>query len=1057
MRPHQLVLLLVLILSLAGAVIWLILQPPGGASPNIENSALASRNQPGTTEPRPRAGGNDASQPARNREERRTPKPPKPEPEATSTAWTVRGSVKMDPSAGVNPLAHLLPEDLSVSVRAYRGPSAPQEYSQIDIALQNDWGFSEEFAPEDLGLQEGESPVPLYWYVDFEPTSGDGFSVPDEDSDEERTDWQEPKGCLRVIPTVSGRTLDFGQVLLTLESMFPDEFVVTGRLVHTSGRTLCHTGNHALGVKDPGGEFDDWLYFGTDAQGRFMALLYADTADVHHDPASFHWNLLLRVDREGPDSSIRLAPPRFAGRLVDFGDISLKGSLLVVTVEMDPTPKIELRHDGTLAIDEGGYYQGEMASLDLNCGDLYFNEGIPPAPYHVTMMVPEGRYHWSVDSWSSELVYLPASGILDVPDNAVTSLKVSLKAAATVPVKVLKPDGTPAEGSYVTWSFNLPDDNGYSGRSEGPKGTVPVVSSSPTTCTAELEGFDSATGETKPGDTELVLQLSVKLVPDTGIEVRLPVRPQGVQLDGVFQLRLWIQGEVGQSDHWINLLVEEPGVLRFKTGAGTATVQLNGGCDWGYPAVISGPVNATVKEGEFTVVELPPIGPAPWAVRADKLQCRVRAGEQPVEIGAPFLYEDGTDFGDGYYTDGTNIECGALPAHLLDGDQKIAVEITPPTAEAPAAKLSIELPPRIEVRVKRRGVDVTNFHAEAWGKGDGMSRTAHCSGSTGSGAVSLWLPPGKASLTVELENFEHNQEVIVRRGEITRVDVELGHVRVEFVNPAEGVTSDDDLPRLRMFTIRDDGTLDPEMYDTIWGPEVKMLPPARYRMIPPAVAGAGSAFDLDLRAGGDRVIVLPALNTELVDVRLSFPMEFADAPNHYMELQLLPLTDPEQLRMSPEFAYQEDSLQWRFVPNGLLVHGVPKGVDVCLVGYFTRYEGEEEKTLILKPIRLRAQQDGEIVTAEWKKAVELHEEWQWIEIRYLSLVDGCALPFFDGAAGAMPGTHEVGFYADEKLVHREWVTFSGDGKMRFSASLRATLIEKQLVEAEMPEEVPEED
>lgn len=1056
MRPHQLVLLLVLILSLAGAVIWLVLQPAGDAGPNIENSALASRNQPGTPEPRHRVGSNESRRPARNREEDRTPRPPKPEPEATSTGWTLRGSVKMDPSAGVNPLAHLLPEDMSVSVRAYRGPSAPQEYSQIELALQNDWGFSEEFAPEDLGLKEGESPVPLYWYVDFEPTSGRGFSVPDEE--EERTDWHEPTGCLKVVPTVRGRTLDFGQVLLTLESMFPDEFVVTGRLVHTSGRTLCHTGNHALGVKDSGGEFEDWLYFGTDGQGRFMAWLPAVAAEVHPDMASFEFSLFIRVDWETSGSSMRLPAPRSAGRLVDFGDITLKGPLLVVTVEMDPTPKIELRHDGSLAINEGGYYDGAMASLELYCGNLSFNEGIPPAPHNVTMMVPEGRYHWNVDTRSGDLVYLPAKGVLDVPDNAVTALTVKLKAAATVPVKVLKPDGMPAEGSHIIWSFRLPDDNGYSGRSEGPYASAPVVSSSATTCTAVLEGFESVSGETKPGDTELVLQLSAQATPDTGIEVRLPARPQGVDQEGIFQLRLSILGDVGRSDHWINLLpAAEQEPMRFKTRPGSATVQLNGACEWGYPGVISGPVTAIVKEGEFTVIELPPIGPPPWEVRAEGLFCRVRVGEQPVEISAPFVYEDGTDSGDARYIDGTNIECGALPAHLLDGDQKIDVQITPPTTEAPVAKLSIDLPPRVEVRVKRRGVEVTSFRATVWGKGEGAQRAAECSGRTDTGAVSLWLPPCKASLTVELENFQHTQEVHIRRGEITRVDVELGHVRVEFVNPAEGVSSDDDLPRLRMFTIRDDGTLEPEMYDTIWGPEVKMLPPARYRMMPPAAAGPGSAFDLDLRAGGDRVVVLPALNTELVDVRLSFPMEFADEPNHYMELQLLPLTDPEQLRMSPEFAYQAAYLEWRFVPNGLLVHGVPKDVDVCLVGHFTRYEGEEEKSLVLKPIRLRVQQDGESVTAEWKKAVKLHEEWQWIEIRYLSLVDGCALPFFDGAAGALPGTHEVGFYANEKLVHREWVTFSGDGNMRFSASLRATLIEKQLVEAEMPEETPDED
>ncbi|MCC7508072.1 MAG: hypothetical protein IT464_01695 [Planctomycetes bacterium] len=1048
MRPHQLVLLLVFILSLAGAVIWLILQPDGQAGPNIENSALASRNEPDQpgSPARRQPGCSGDSQPAHNLEGRRTPKSPETEPEATSTDWTVRGRVKMDPSAGANPLAHLLPEDLSVSVRAYRGPSAPQNYSEFEASMGSDWSFEGEVTQDDLWLEANESPEVLYWYVDFEPTGGGGFA-PAEDADERR-DWQEPKGCLRVFPKASGRTLDFGEVLLTLESMFPEEFVVTGRLVHTSGRTLCHTGNHALSLSEPESEFDDWIYFGTDGQGRFMTLLPEYATEVVPNVASLRWSLLINVDRDGPGNSLRLPTPRSVGRHIDFGDISLKGSLLDVTVEMDPSPKINLRHDGTLAIDEGGYYHGEMASLVLSSGNLYFYEGIPPAPHKVTMLVPEGRYHWTVNSQNGDRVYLPAGGVLDVPDNVVTELKVSLKAAATVPVRVLMPDGTPAKDSFVIWSFSLPDDNGYSGRSEGPLASVPVVSSSPTSCTAMLEGFENTTGETKPGDTELVLQLTAKLVPDTGIKVRLPKRPKGVPTDGVFQLRLWIRGDVGDSDHWINLLVDEAGELQIETRPGNAIVHLTGGCDWGYPSDICGPVTATVIEGEYTVVEMPLIGPPPWAVRADHLQCRVRVGEQPVEVSAAFLHPDGREFGRASYTDDTNIECGALPAHLLDGDQKIAVQISPPTAEAPAAKLSIELPTRIEVRVKRRGVDVTNFRASVWGQSDGANGSSQCAGSTSTGAVSLWFPPGKASLEVTLQTVRHIQEVQVRRGEVTRVEVELGQVRVEFVN-AEGVSNTQDYPRLRMFKYRDDGTLEPEQYDTVWGPEIKLLPPARYRMLPPAAAGPAGASDLDLTVGGDRVVVLPALNTEFVDVRLSFPMEFADRPNVYMELQLLPLTDPEHFRMSTKFADQGDTLEWRFVPNGLLVHGVPKGVDVCLVGYFTRYEGEDERSLIMKPIRLRVQQDGETVTVEWKKAVEMHEEWQWLDIRYLSLVEGCALPF----VGGLPGTHEVGVYDSEgKLAHREWVSFSGDGKMRYPAGFRAALVEKELAVPETPDE-----
>lgn len=1050
MRPQRLVVLLVFLLVAAGAVLWLTLQPAQPDFEGAEHSNLPGRQRAGKSSPQDQRADNSGKQPGDRREQPETRRPGDTTPVPETGEWVISGSLKVDAAAGANPLAHFLPGDRTVVVRAYRGPRAPEHCSEFHIVLQNDWSFRQECAPEDLELEPGESPASLLWYVDHEPEDG-GFSEPS-DADAEIEGWHEPTGAILVQPRVSGREINLGDVVLTLDSMFPNSFIVVGRLVHSSGRTLCNTGNHALTTSDTAGEYSDWLSIGTDEHGRFLAVLYASNEGALFDIATLVWTLVLRADWDSLEGRVQLPQPRIAGRLLDFGDISLRGSLLDVTVEMDPAPKLELRADGTLAIDERGNYDGESPSLYLLCGSLELYEAVPPSPHKVTMWVPEGRYHWRIYEFSDELVYLPASGMLDVPDNAVTSLRVSLKVAATVPVRVLLPDGTPATEAWLEWAFVMPGADEYSGNLSGPQFRVPVIESSETTVTAYLDGYSGATGKTKPGDTELVLQVEEKAPPDTGIEVRLPARPQGVQPDGAFRLRLWIKGGVGQSDQWVNLLVEGPGVLRIATKPGAATVQLNGGCDWGYPAIISGPVACTVREGEFTVVELPAILPPPWAIRAEKLHCTVRAGEQPVEIDAEFLGADGTDFGDASYSDGMDTECGALPAHLQDGDQKIAVQVSPPTAEARSAKLLLELPPRIEVRVKRRGVEVTNFRAEVWGQGDGMKRISQCAGSTGTGAVSLWFPPGKATLTVELENFGHTQEVIVRRGEVTRVDVDLGHVRVEFVNPAEGEGGTQDLPRLRIFTIRDDGTLDPEMYDTIWGPEVRMLPPSRYRMIPPASAGAASAFDVDLREGGDRVVVLPAVNTELVSVRLNFPMEFADAPNHYLELQLLPLTDPEQLRMSPEFADQGDWLESRFVPNGLLVQGVPKGVEVCLIGYFTSYEGENERGLILKPIRLRVQQDGETVAAEWKKAVRLHEEWQWLDVRYLSLIEGCALPFYDGAAGALPGTHEVGFYANDKLVHREWVTFGGDGEMCISAGLRAALVEKELVEAEVPDE-----
>ncbi|MBX3461384.1 MAG: hypothetical protein KF696_15675 [Planctomycetes bacterium] len=1053
MRQSHVVLLLVLLVLLGSFAIWMALQPEAPPTNAISNDAIHAP-----------AGTQSASE---QQPVPRKPEPPKAQPQTqpdpttddpVTERYTIRGRIALDES--VKPVLRFMrePSEYSLLVGCYRQELEHPDTSEVFVTLKEDWSFEYLATADELGLEPEQSLTGLAWCVDLDLFNDPSFNTfGDNDSP------VPPTGGVNVTPVIRGRHVDMGTISIGLDSMTTDKWVAVGRLVHTSGRALRYSGGHEVIFEggDDTAWANDYEHFGTDHEGRFICPLYPA---MSVDPTKCRFKIKLRGDLyddlRGADE-FKVPDPVITGHLIDCGDVKVGGSLLEIVANMDPVPPLKLNRAGALDIGHDGQYAGPQVVLDIWCSDLSLSEGIPPAPHSVVMWVPEGVYHYSAEATHGADYYLPVTGRIEVPHNAVVKLELSLKAAQTVPVRVLLPDGTQAVPNNMQWCMRTSEIVGH-GSAENKTWRVPVREGAVTEVEAHVTDYESITGYTRPGDTELLLQLDKAKAlanPDFGVAVKLPALPEGMDPE-MFPCRIFVWHPEFHVQKPVTLQAQPGQVMHVALkGPGEFSVSLQGGEGWGYPTpLLSGPVNVEVAEGPFKEVELPPIPTPPWPARVTHVFASVKVGGHSAILSGVFLAADGSALGPLRLSDQFAVETGALPMFLRDGDQRIPLTYQPPPKDEPYGALLLEVPARIEVRVTRNGNPEKSFTAECTARPEGSAQAYGCDSAPIDGVSLLWAPAGAANVSVRVGIHTLQRDVTVTAGAVQRVEFTFDRVAVEFVlkdadNQPKGA------PLWHILPYAEDGKLDPNDADELWGDEIRHLNAGRYRVLPAAGGKPEQAFDIDLSDGKDRTIELPSqADAVSARVRLSLPESLAKelGKDFWIQLSGLRMTDPESVRMARGYTTFAQEYQCRVVPGGVLVTGLHVGADVCLWGRIEISKDEEEVSWLLKPLRLKVAGDDMNVAVQWVKPVPLHEHWDIVYTRYASVVEGCLLPL-EMDHGALPGNHEIVFLYEGEIVHREWITFAGDKPVRLPQSVISALVAREIAEPEDFEDPPEED
>lgn len=1038
MRQSHLLLLLVLLLVAGGAVVWMALQagpPPTNAGGGNAVAIDAGR----TPVPEaPQSTGQPATRPPSQPQ-------PRPEPSVDSTPedeYRVRGRVAFNQD-----IQALLPflgdiDEYSVLVGCYPPEVEQPETIELMAEFSGDHSFELTISKEDLAFEPAIAISALHWCVTMDVLNDPWLST--------EGNTAAPKGGVAASATITGNVIDLGTITLGLDTFAREQWVVTGRLVHNSGRALRHSGGHVMYFAGGDGEsgYFDMEDFGTNEEGRFFCV---ESLPDMADPLQCRFSICLCDENSDmPAANLRLGKPEVRGNLIDFGDVKIGGSVLEIVAKMDPTPPIELRRTSLRNMDWACGNESPLSEISLWCGEIHINRRLPPAPQSVVIWVPEGIYHYSAEARHSGNYYLPVTGRVEIPQKAVVKLELAMKAAETVPVRVLLPDGTAAPDISVEWRIRqkAQDCRGYA---DGEVRRVPVVADARTEVTAVADGYESIDGHANLGDKELVLQLdksTAKTSPDCGVRVLLPELPAGVKPDQFpcglevwndeFMARLQVNLKPG-GDHVVEVTVKQPG--RY-------SVALLGGDGWGYPSRrISGPVEVEIASGPFREVALPPIAPPPWDKKVEHAFARVAVAGRPASVTGPFLAADDSPLGEVRLSDGFALRTTALPMYLLDGDRRIALTYTPPQEGAREGNLTLELPASIEVRVTRMGGAVDVFAADCTTKPKDSEYTHKCSNDATDGIAMLWAPAGTARVRVHVGRETLSRDVKVVPGAVQQVEIAFDRVAVQF-----NVAEPDLQPRAdvlwRILRYDETGQVGTRRSHELDESELKYMEVGRYRLLPAAGGKPELAFDLDLSDGKDRTVELPSqAGAVAARVCLSLPEALSKELNDESDIyfQAISMTDPESVRLSRRGTRWREELAGRAVPGGVIVPGLFTGADVCLQGIITLHRDDKEIMWLLKPFRLKVTGDDMTVKVEWAKAVPLHEHWDMTDMRYASLVGGCWVPL-EQYYGALPGNHEVLFFDGEEVIHREWITFRGDKPMRLPQTVINVLVEKEIAE-----------
>lgn len=892
--------------------------------------------------------------------------------------WLLRGRVRF---AGFPYDPRELPVLAARLDRFILGISTVQvgaDHPRWEVDLDRSGSFRFAIASQDLAV----SPDIAMWEVacSQDPLSGDGLTA-----------------ALSVRAKVEGRTVDFGEITITAEMVFDACHAATGRLIHSSGVSFSNSGPYLLGytVTDDS-DLCTCEEFAVNDLGEFFTTFRSAPPDDE-----VQWFLILSEDAELDADSvgrISIDPPESAAGFLNFGELVAAGPLLQITsaaegVEVLSTPR------GSVRRDIRGDYRGDSVSLKMSREDERMD--VPAYPgLVVRQWVTPGRWTWQAR------VHAPGYhsdrfGAVHAMEDRVYPLHLEFTRFSEIPYTVIGNDD-PLPLGAVTW--RVTDDGKEIASGEARQGTVPVHPVAVTHVLVSHEGYEPGVAEATASMQSLTIELLPLAMIGTTLTVSVPAQPAGAVLldvdliaapaDGGERASLDVKLGKERKEYVFHAsMLHSPGVWN---------VYLRGGGRYGYPiSGLSGPVAVEIKTGEAASLELPDIGAPPWKHSARWMNTWMECE------GVLFMWTGPQKYGEGGVHD--NSPYGWLPTALPDGDEFAEAKVTLPQKDGDNAHALFDLEARVKVSITVRGKPAKAGYWLTL-----VSETRYGRGTVECPAIgkwtSMWAPEGEATLTVEAQSGAFNEPVFekklsIRRGHAEHIEIDLDHVEVVF----EGGYFTDKRAHLR-----DDpnwGVLrvdveKPYLVECFSGEEGReeevALLPGIYRVVP-LTSDPNNYVEFDVTDGLGRTITLPTLGPlKLGTCELLFDTALLGIGEVKVDLHWRPACDMPAVR---ELRLPMDDVKAEPGPRGLIVSGVPTGVDVFLCGTIRIETRQGKKALMLNPVRLH-QGESEIEVG-WTKTRRLSERVLTYWIGIVSMVEGQWLPFRYDYNYVPVGTHQV--------------------------------------------------
>jgi hypothetical protein len=672
------------------------------------------------------------------------------------------------------------------------------------------------------------------------------------------------------------------------------------------------------------------------------------------------------------------------------------------------------------------------------------------------MSIPEGRYLWHATA-SAEGFYPRLNGVIVVQEGQVQRLDLDFTPLPSIPLLVR---GDTAEGEapfdpddcWVGWEVRRGDEVVSTGSDDyGAHSRVPVQEGCETIVTVQCGGFQGAVATAQAG----MAQLEIVLVSEaTGpmpegetatLIVSGAAGPPGKSkssLRATLEVRLDSYSQDIQLSTWGEEAIRHEFTIR---AIGTGTVTLRGGKEWGYPGgVLAGPVEFAIADGETRHLELPAIASPPWEKPIRSIKVYPTASGCPLSSLHTHLRFDGLEGARkaAMFQNGT-IDVLGYPLALTDGRDDYPIEFTP--ADDGVATLKVDLPHTLEVRVTRNGkpVDKINVHAMS------VDVTApdlpvQCSADSIDGVAKLWIPRGRADVSCWVGQVSYSRRVEVTPGQVTLVNVDSPLIELTLEvggDPYDPYGFEFDAPQLwKLEQATGDGGWAGR--DELSETSTFTLSPGTYRAMPWS-GGDGVVIELS----DDKTVRLPAIAIPTFgsailkyDVAILGKLEVGVEFGYALIGNLVPHT---------RYPSAHD-VRTTVVADGFKVSGLPLGADIAIWGGLTLYDGETEARLLLRPLKLRLSKDGQVVEADIRREVKLHDEWGELDARWATPVENLTLPVREAA---LPGRQELLIYGvasgqtRESVLYREWVVVpdASAEPFRIPADLRRELEARKLI------------
>jgi hypothetical protein len=1032
MRQSSLIAALGVLVLLAALAAWFFLRPAQSGPVNAAGST-GGFSADHETDPLKQPA-NDASRLPINAPDGTNPESTDPEStdEPGEGQWLLCGRISITPE-----LARLMPAPeewmAEAQIQYLADGREPDNALSFYVEMDEQRAFREIVDSSEFAIEEDALLPPGKWQLLY---ADGGDSAPSLSALDE-IELPDLKGI--VIPTISGRVVDFGTVTIGVDEFFYQKVILTGRIMHSSGRPLAFSGIHNLEGRF--NETEDWSWeiygdFFTAVDGTFCAVTWLDhPSDLSRLP-KYTWSMEMtdEVEWAGATSgNAALGQPAWNGRVANFGDITLAGALVEITLKCDFETSVDA--DGKLLISRWGDYDGDYVNISFEGAD-YRDVRVFPQPHTTVTVLPEGRYIWTASPTSAGF-YPFFSGLLLAREGQAYKIELDLSQFPSVPLLVTGVEPVPG-GCLIDWEVMRAEKaigNGSFYYGEDPR--VPLVEGCETTVFARCEGFKEASAVARPGMTKLEVKLEEDDRPKATLVVVVPVFPEGTTPDDLLAVIHVTLPEGAVTCKAPDAPLERSFVLH---DFGACTVTLRGGQAWGYAGgVLSGPVEFEIAAGETKRVKLPPIAAPPWSKPINSINVRAKTSGHPMTLTAHLRYKELADPVNESMTDGGNVSVRGVPVAITDGREDYPVLFTP--GEDGQATLSFDFPHNIELRLTRAGKPVDEFQVSATTLDVVAPHlSAQCEVFTNNGIAKLWVPRGRVNLDMRINGVTVcSQQAEVIPGQVLQVEAgsALLQLTLELADESyDPYASDTDAPPLwTLQLLEEDGNW--YDYSALSAAVTFMLDAGKYRVVP---WNGGENVEIELSE--DRTVRLPEIATpKFGAVVLKFDVAslgdaYAEANFYYQ------MTD----KLKPGERWIEE--RWTtssLVPDGFKLSGMPLDADIAVWGSVWVEDDGEGFELMLRPLQLRITKDGQQVEAYIRRGVELDEEWYGLDARWVTPVENLTRELGESA---LPGRNELAVYRDEEIVFRDWVIIPETSSEPFKIpdALRRELESRELIE-----------